>query len=110
MTVKTPICDFVREYADKNPARFHMPGHKGRAFLGCEKLDITEIDGADALISPTGIIAESEKNAGTLFGCRTFYSAEGSSLCIRAMLRLAAGHSGGERPLVLAARNVHNAF
>ncbi len=110
MTVKTPICDYVREYSDKSPARFHMPGHKGRAFLGCEKLDITEIDGADALISPIGIIAESEKNAGTLFGCRTFYSAEGSSLCIRAMLRLAAGHSGGGRPLVLAARNVHTAF
>ena len=110
MSVKTPVCDFVREYAAKSPARFHMPGHKGRGFLGCEKLDITEIDGADALISPSGIIAESEKTAGEIFGCRTFYSTEGSSLCIRAMLRLVTGNPGGGRPLVIAARNVHTAF
>ena len=29
--------------------RLHLPGHNGRAFLGCEALDITEIAGADCL-------------------------------------------------------------
>ena len=45
----TPICDFVRSYAESNALRLHMPGHKGSAFLGMEHLDITEIDGADSL-------------------------------------------------------------
>ena len=47
--MKTPIVDFVRDYAAKNMVRFHMPGHKGKAFLGCETFDITEIKGADEL-------------------------------------------------------------
>lgn len=66
----TPICDFVRRYAAENPTRLHMPGHKGKGCLGVEALDITEIDGADDLFAPRGIIAESEENAARLFGAR----------------------------------------
>ena len=66
--MQTPIVDFVKEYAEKKGSRFHMPGHKGQAFLGCERFDITEIAGADALYEADGIIAESEKNAAELFG------------------------------------------
>ena len=67
-----------------------MPGHKGRGPLGCEALDITEIAGADRLYEAEGIIAQSEANATQLFGtARTYYSTEGSSQCIRAMLHLA---------------------
>ena len=47
--MKTPICDFVKNYAEGRTARLHMPGHKGAAFLGCEGRDITEIAGADSL-------------------------------------------------------------
>ena len=89
--------------------RFHMPGHKGAGFLGCEGFDITEVKGADELYEADGIIAESEENAAALFGAgRTCYSTEGSSQCIRAMLRL----SMLRRPdgVILAARNVHKAF
>ena len=108
--MKTPIADFVREYADKKTARFHMPGHKGVPYLGCERYDITEIDGADVLYSPESIILESENNASRLFGtAHTYYSTEGSSLCIKAMLALVAQGSAG-RPRVLAARNIHKAF
>ena len=57
--MKTPICDFVTKYADSKGVRFHMPGHKGQCFLGCEDKDITEISGADALYEASGIIAES---------------------------------------------------
>ena len=106
--ISTPICDFVRDYARRRPARLHMPGHKGRGPLGIEALDITEIDGAGSLYAPEGIIAESEQNASRLFGARTFYSTEGSSLAIRAMLCLAL--RGAERPRVLAGRNAHRAF
>ncbi len=103
--IPTPICDFVRSYADSRPVRLHMPGHKGQAVLGAEALDITEIDGADNLFAPVGIIAESERNASALFGCPTYYSAEGSSLAIRAMLYLARMHSG--KTAVLAGRSAH---
>ena len=47
--MNTPICDFVKDYAKSSALRLHMPGHKGVDFLGCERFDITEIDGADSL-------------------------------------------------------------
>ena len=92
--MNTPIYDFVTRYNSLRPARFHMPGHKGRGPLGCEELDITEIPGADSLYEADGVIARSEANASALFGCPTFYSTEGSSHCIRAMLLLAAQATG----------------
>ena len=110
--MSTPICDFVRRYAESRPARFHMPGHKGGAILGFEALDITEIDGADELFTADGIIAESEAQAGALFGACTAYATGGSTLCIQAMLHLAALYAAakGEKPCILAARNAHKAF
>jgi len=109
--ISTPICDFVRAYAAGNPVRLHMPGHKGVGPLGVEALDITEIDGADELYAPRGIIAGSEANASALFGAPTFYAASGSSLAIRAMLLLALERAGGaEGATVLAGRNAHRAF
>ena len=106
--MKTPICDFVREYAASNALRVHMPGHKGI----CYPLDITEIEGADSLYEASGIILQSEQNASRLFGASTFYSAEGSSLCIRAMLYLCSvyARSVGKRAVVAAGRNAHKAF
>ena len=110
--MNTPIYDFVSKYAESDVARFHMPGHKGERFLGCEDRDITEIKGADELYDAEGIIAESEKNASELFGtAKTVFSTEGSSQCIRAMLHLVTMHRRpGERPVVVAARNAHKAF
>ena len=108
----TPVADFIRSYASLKTSRFHMPGHKGREFLGCESFDITEIFGADALYEAEGIISLSEKNASALFGSGgTFYSTEGSSQCIRAMLYLAlTNRPQSVPPVILAARNVHKAF
>ena len=109
----TPICDFVSRYCEEKALRLHMPGHKGNGVLGVEPYDITEISGADSLYEASGIIHESERNAAELFGtAATFYSAEGSSLCIRAMLYLALCYAKkeGKKPLILAARNVHKTF
>ena len=110
--MRTPIADFVSEYQSSGASRFHMPGHKGKPILGTEPWDITEIDGADVLYSADGIIKESEDLASSLFHtAHTFYSAEGSSLAIKAMLALAVQQSGNsERTLILAARNAHKAF
>ena len=82
--MNTPIYDFLKGYADKNTARLHMPGHKGKSPLPeLEKLyslDITEIFGADSLFEANGIIRESEKNASALFGWG-LYSRHSGNAC-----------------------------
>lgn len=111
--MNTPIWDFVHRYAASAPLRLHMPGHKGKSVLGVETADITEIPGADVLYHPQGIILESERNASRLFGtARTVYSAEGSSLPIRAMLYLVSLYAAvqGRRPIIAAGRNAHKVF
>ena len=110
--MSTPICDFVRRYTQSEPVRFHMPGHKGVPVLGFEPYDITEIEGADELFTASGIIAESEAQAGALFGAHTIYSTGGSTLCIQTMLHLAVRYavSKGKAPCILAGRNAHKAF
>ena len=112
--MEKPIVDFITEYsANPQLIRAHMPGHKG-AFATVDQRDITEIPGADSLYEADGIIAQSEANASALFGAHTFYSTEGSSLSIRAMLYLAMTNSKqvrkGHRPVVLAGRNAHKVF
>ena len=107
--MKTPISDFISKYSESGVARLHMPGHKG---AGDSRCDITEIKGADELYAAEGIILESENNASLLFGsAHSYYSAEGSTLAIKAMLTLAASERPcGEKPLFVAARNAHKAF
>ena len=110
--MNTPILDFAREYACRQTLRLHMPGHKGRG-QGPEALDLTEIEGADVLYHSRGIIQESQENAAALFGtAKTIYSAEGSSLGIRAMLYLAMvyGKQQGRAPRIVAGRNAHKTF
>ena len=109
--VAAPVRSRLLSYAEKNPVRLHMPGHKGCGLT--EKLDLTEIQGLDPLYPAQGVLLESEENASRLFGSgRTLYSAEGSSLCIRAMLYLVLLHARAEGiiPLVLAGRNAHSSF
>lgn len=89
-----------------------MPGHKGAEILGCERLDITEMSGADSLYEAEGIIRQSEDNASFLFGCNTLYSTEGSSHCIRAMVYLAClkAREDGKKCVIAAGRNAHKSF
>ena len=112
--MNTPIRRFAELYRDADPLRLHMPGHGGLTDggLGCEALDITEVQGADDLSCPGGVILESENNTSALYGSRhTFYSAGGSSQCVKAMLYLAYTHrpeGAGRR--IIAARNAHKSF
>lgn len=104
--MKTPVCDFIRDYMQKNVTRLHMPGHKG---VGAPA-DITEVAGADVLYHADGILRQSQDNASSLFGtARTLYSAEGSSLSIRAMLYLLRLYVG-RKPVIAAGRNAHKSF
>lgn len=106
--MKAPINEFIEAYKNSNSVRLHMPGHKGKTFSD----DITEIDGADSLFAPSGIILESENNASELFGSyKTLYSTEGSSLCIKSMLHLAKMYKNVKGSgYVIAGRNAHTSF
>ena len=66
----TPIYDYLEKYKNDAVMRMHMPGHKGRDFLGMEEMDITEIAGADELYHAQGIILKSEENVSSLFGTK----------------------------------------
>ena len=109
--MRTPIYDFLQNYSKSGVTRLHMPGHKGQKNK-IYALDITEIAGADSLYEASGIIKESENNASEIFGAHTFYSTEGSSLAIRAMMHLCCLYaaSKNEKPLILAGRNAHKVF
>ena len=89
-----------------------MPGHKGAGILGFEGMDLTEIYGADELFAAEGIIKESEQNASSLFGCPTYYSTQGSTLCIQTMCTILCqdAKSKGKTPKILAGRNAHRSF
>ena len=101
------IYDFLKNYAESDMLRCHMPGHKGRGAKLPYNLDITEIKGADSLFEADGIILKSEENISSLYNTSaSFYSASGSSLCIQAML-LAMKL---EKRKIIAVRNVHRAF
>lgn len=109
--METPVYNFLKEYADSNTLRLHMPGHKGRNYCGplsfMNPYDITEIKGADSLFEADGIISQSENNASHLYGtAKTIYSAGGSTLCIQTMLALVCKPNS----TVIAPRNVHKAF
>lgn len=110
--MKTPIVSFLKSYQEKSPVRMHMPGHKGAGILGFEGMDLTEIYGADELFAAEGIIKESEQNASNLFGCPTYYSTQGSTLCIQMMCTILCqdAKSKGKKPKILAGRNAHRSF
>lgn len=110
--MKTPIVNFLKSYQEKSPVRMHMPGHKGAGILGFEGMDLTEIYGADELFAAEGIVKESEQNASNLFGCPTYYSTQGSTLCIQTMCTILCqdAKSKGKKPKILAGRNAHRSF
>lgn len=110
--MKTPIVSFLKSYQEKSPVRMHMPGHKGAGILGFEGMDLTEIYGADELFAAEGIIKESEHNASSLFGCPTYYSTQGSTLCIQTMCTILCqdAKSKGKKPKIFAGRNAHRSF
>ena len=110
--MKTPIVSFLKSYQEKSPVRMHMPGHKGAGILGFEGMDLTEIYGADELFAAEGIIKESEQNASNLFGCPTYYSTQGSTLCIQTICTILCedAKSKGKKPKILAGRNAHRSF
>ena len=108
----TPICDFIEKYAQADAIRLHMPGHKGKGVLfDWERYDLTEICGAPSLFEGDALTALSEQNLSAIFDTgASFYSCEGSSLCVRAMLYLAKITAQGKGSYILATRNAHRSL
>lgn len=95
MNRQTPIMDALYDISDSAKARFCMPGHKGDpGFFGGEmlKYDITELPGADNLLTPNGVINESQNlHANYIRAGAAYYTTGGSTACILAMLSLFRG-------------------
>jgi arginine decarboxylase len=114
-----PLYASLLKYAQDNPARFHMPGHKGgelsplfSVFGGALGFDVTELPETDNLFEDEGAILEAERLASRFYGTReTLFSAGGSTMCIQAMLRLVSArrHARAGGGKVICARNIHKA-
>lgn len=94
------------EYARRNPARFHMPGHKGQDVPFAGQLagwDITELDGTDDLAGPEGVIATAERGYAEAYNARaSLLLVGGSTAGLNAMAL-----SLGQNKRVLLGRDCH---
>ena len=94
------------EFARQNPARFHMPGHKGQDQPFGGRLagwDVTELEGTDNLANPQGVIALTERNYAKAYGARDSLLLVGGSTAGISTMALALGQ--GKR--VLLGRDCH---
>ena len=109
-----PLFRGLVEHARKNRIPFHIPGHKRgmgmdpafREYLGENALaiDLINIAPVDDLHHPQGMIKEAQELAAEAFGAeRSFFSVQGTSGAIMAMILAAVGP--GEK--ILIPRNVH---
>ncbi len=97
---RLPLAEAILRYVERMPARFHTPGHKGRAGTGplgwwldrAAELDLTEVPGLDDLHAPTGAIRDAQALAAALWGAdATWFSVNGSTGGLQALFWAAAG-------------------
>lgn len=104
-------------HKERNPVQFHIPGHKKgagmdpefRSFVGQNVLDIDLINIAplDDLHQPVSVILEAQRLAADAFGAdATFFSVQGTSTAIMAMILSVCGH--GDK--IIVPRNVHKSI
>lgn len=114
---QTPIFTALLEHIAKKPLQFHIPGHKAgvgmdaefRDFVGKNvlSLDLINIEPLDDLHNPTGIIKQAQELAAEAFGAdRTFFSVQGTSTAIMAMIMSVC--KPGEK--IVVPRNVHKSI
>jgi arginine decarboxylase len=114
---QTPLFSGLLEHAKKNPIQFHIPGHKKgagidpefRNFIGDNALsiDLINIGPLDDLHQPKGIIKQAQDLAAEAFGAdRTFFSVQGTSGAIIAMIMAVCG----PEDKIIVPRNVHKSI
>ena len=96
--MSAPLFQSLSRFAESDPLRLHMPGHKGRlegAFLGFAELDVTELAPTGNLYTGEGPITEAEALYARAAGAREalFFSC-GSTQGIFTMLAAAVGMGG----------------
>jgi arginine/lysine/ornithine decarboxylase len=67
----TPLYNALLAFADTDPLRLHMPGHKGKGLPGWEqlaRLDFTELPPTGNLYEPGGVIGQAEERWAAAFG------------------------------------------
>lgn len=110
----TPLLDALRDYARRDPARFHMPGHKGRAPGGLGdlfSLDVTELPGTGDLYAGGDVIQAAEDLWARAWGFPTCqFLTGGSTQGIHAALLLCARRGWEVLMDRCAHRAVHNAM
>lgn len=99
----------LQAYAERESARFHMPGHKAKKafnarFSACS-LDITELDFSDCLRNPNGVIGRAEADIAKAYGavdCSIL--TDGSTQGVFSMLYAVSNRQGK----LLVPRNAHS--
>ena len=103
-----PLFNAIDRAAAKAVARFCMPGHsgKGRGVLSAAGYDLTEIEGLDNMLSPTGVIAEAQDLAARAYGAEhaLFFTA-GATSAMHTALAVARGKGA-----VYAVGKLHKSF
>lgn len=84
--------EVLGDYAARNPARFHMPGHKARGMGGFWRAeligwDVTELSPTDDLHCPEGVLKRAQEDCARTFGAaESFFLVNGSTAGVLAML------------------------
>ena len=104
----TSLLDELKDYYGKGLYPCHMPGHKRHAFDhipgDIAEIDLTEVEGADDLHDPSGIILEAERFAALQLGAdESFFLINGSTAGILAAIS-ACTDKGGR---IVMVRNSH---
>lgn len=87
-----PILSMLRRYSEGNPARFHMPGHMGRAQSLPFALDVTELDATDSLYDGGPAVRRARALAAAACGASdTFLLVGGATVGIHVMMAYADG-------------------
>ena len=111
-----PYLDALRAYAERDPARFHVPGHKGGAAAepelrealgaGALALDIPTLTrGVDVGVEPSPFERAQEEAAAAWDARRTWFLINGASQGNHVAALTLAHSAGGE---VVVQRNVHS--
>lgn len=104
------LYDQISSCLARNLYPFHMPGHKRNpdfdTMNGLFARDLTEVDGADDLHCPQGILLHAQQRAACLYGCENAYFLVNGSTAGLLTAISAACPLGSS---VLVARNCHKA-
>lgn len=110
---KTPFVDALEAYCSANMIPYHTPGHKiGRGISAYQQYlfgdalrrDLGVMYALDDLFQPEGALREAMELAADLYGAgRTFFSVNGTTACIEAMI-LAVCRDGDE---IIIPREAH---